>query len=70
MVLMFMDNSTVEAEVLKVNASSLGLFNQLVTTKGLEIKHRCLLHVIHCAGTKMISQGKDGVSRGELKKGC
>jgi hypothetical protein len=28
-----------------------------------------VLHVIHCAGTRMIAQGMDGLSWGDLLKG-
>jgi hypothetical protein len=35
----------------------------------LEVEQQCLLHVIHVAGTRMIGQGLDGLSRGNLTEG-
>ena len=37
--------------------------------KGHEIKYQFILYVFHCSGTRMISQGTDGVSRGVLNEG-
>ena len=30
------------------------------------MKYSCKLHLIHVAGTRMIAQGTDGISRGDM----
>eukprot|EP00957_Ditylum_brightwellii_P033488 2537727-Ditylum_brightwellii.AAC.1 len=34
----------------------------------LEVKHTCIVHLIYCAGTHMIAQGTDVVSRGNTNE--
>jgi hypothetical protein len=41
------------------------LFDLVVTLYKLQIKYDVVLHVIWIAGTHMIQQGTDGLSRGE-----
>ena len=68
-VFVFTDNSTAEAAFFKGTSSSLLLFNLVVRLRKLEVDQRCMLHVIHVAGTRMIGQGSDGLSRGNLTEG-
>lgn len=69
-VFMFTDNTTVEACAEKGSSSSkklLGLIVRLqaLSTQVLGVK----IHIFHVAGTRMIAQGTDGVSRGYLAQG-
>jgi hypothetical protein len=45
------------------------LFNLVVWLRQLEMRTGCKIHVIHIAGTRMISQGTDGLSRGDQNAG-
>jgi hypothetical protein len=65
----FTDNSTAEAAFDKGTSSSMKLFNLVVRLKSLEMDHSCLIHFVHIAGTRMISQGTDGISRGDFNAG-
>ena len=69
MVFMVTDNSTVEGAFYKGNTPSRALFEEIMKLKGCEIKYQFILYVMHCSGTRMISQGTDGVSRGVLNEG-
>jgi hypothetical protein len=66
---MFMDNSTVEAAFFRGTSSRERLFNLVLRLRKLEVEQQCLLNLIHVAGTRMIEQGSDGLSRGNLTKG-
>ena len=66
---LFTDNSTVEAALYKGNSSSPKLFELVVRLRKLELAHGARIRVAHVAGTRMIAQGTDGVSRGQLKEG-
>jgi hypothetical protein len=68
-VFVFMDNSTVEAAFFKGTSSSPMLFDLVWRLRKLEVAQQCLLHVVHVAGTCMIGQGSDGLSRGNLTEG-
>jgi hypothetical protein len=68
-VFMFTDNSTVEAAFFRGTSSSERLFLLVLRLRKLEVNHQCLIHVIHVAGTRMIGQGSDGLSRGNLTEG-
>ena len=65
-VFLFTDNSTVESAMVKGNTPIEALFELVETLKGAEMKYSFMLHVIHVSGSRMIYQGTDGVSRGEL----
>ena len=65
----FTDNSTAEAAFYKGTSSSIKLFDLVVRLKSLEMDHSCLIHFVHIAGTRMISQGTDGISRGDFNAG-
>ena len=68
-VFLFTNNSTVEACLYKGTPLSSKLFDLVVRTKLLETKYQCRLFVSHIAGTRMMSQGTDGISRGNMSEG-
>ena len=35
----------------------------------MEVIYRCNVHFVHLTGTRMIRQGKDGMSRGDIFEG-
>lgn len=63
------DNSTAEAAFHKGSSSSRKLFDLVLRLKQLALHHGVILHFIHVAGTRMIQQGTDGLSRGDLDEG-
>jgi hypothetical protein len=68
-VFMFTDNSTAESAFFRGTSSSELLFNLVLRLRKLELDHQCLIHIVHVAGTRMIGQGSDGLSRGNLTEG-
>ena len=68
-VFMFTDNSTTEAAWFNGTSKSKLLFNIVVDLKLLELTQGVKFHLIHVAGTRMIAQGTDGISRGMLMEG-
>jgi hypothetical protein len=66
---LFTDNSTAEAAFYKGSSSSEWLFDLVVRLSVLEMTCNCKIHIIHVAGTRMIAQGADGLSRGALTEG-
>jgi hypothetical protein len=69
LVYFFTDNSTVEIALYKGNSSSPKLFDLVVRLKKLETHHKARFLVIHVSGKRMISQGSDAISRGQLGEG-
>ena len=69
LVLLFTDNSTVEAALYKGNSSSPKLFGLVLRIKKLELHSGARFLVSHCAGTRMMEEGADGTSRGHLREG-
>ena len=65
---LFTDSSTVEGAVDKGNSTSKELFKLVCKLRKLQMKHSFALYVIHVAGTRMIEQGTDGLSRGVLNR--
>ncbi len=65
----FTDNSTVESCLYKGNSSSLELFRLMVRMRKLEMTHNAKIVVSQVSGKRMIKEGTDGVSRGQLRKG-
>eukprot|EP00978_Attheya_sp_CCMP212_P024148 scaffold75459_cov47-Attheya_sp.AAC.5 len=63
------DNSTAEAAIYSGTSSSVQLYEQVLRLRKLECDYEFVLHVSHVAGTRMIAQGTDGLSRGNLEKG-
>ncbi len=68
-VFMFTDNSTVEACVSRGSSSSPKLLELVVRLQALSLRMGIKINVFHIAGTRMIAQGTDGVSRGFLGQG-
>ena len=68
-IFLFTDNSTAEAAFYKGASSSKRLFDLILRLKKLELAVGCLFHVIHVSGNRMIRQGTDGTSRGDLGEG-
>ncbi len=68
-IFMFTDNSTAEAAYYKGNTPSRRLFHLVLCLRQLEMAQGLLLQVIHVAGTRMIAQGTDGLSQGDMCEG-
>ena len=67
---LFTDSSTVEGAVDKGNSTSKELFKLVCKLRKLQMKHGFMMCVTHVAGTRMIAQGTDGLSRGVLNQGA
>lgn len=68
-ILLFTDNTTCEEVFYKGNASSKLLFELVLRLRILALHQKMKVHVIHVSGTRMIAQGTDGLSRGEMLEG-
>ena len=68
-VFMFTDNSTVEACAAKGSSTSQKLLDLVIRLQALSTRLGVRIHIFHVAGTRMIAQGTDGVSRGFLGQG-
>jgi len=68
-VFVFTDNSVAEAAYHNGTSSNEVLFELVLQLRKLELHAGAKIHVIHCAGTKMIAQGTDGLSWGDLTEG-
>ena len=66
---LFTDNSTTESAFCNGTSSSQTLFELVLRIKVVQLKYGTKIHVIHVSGTRMISQGTDGLSRGNLFEG-
>jgi hypothetical protein len=66
---LFTNNSTVESCLYKGNSSSVKLFRLMVQMRKLEMTHNAKIVVSQVSGKRMIKEGTDGVSRGQLRKG-
>ena len=66
---LFTDNSTAESAFYTGGSSSETLFNLILELRKLEMKEQCKIILCHCSGTRMIEQGSDGLSRGNLSEG-
>jgi len=65
----FTDNTTAEGCFYKGNSPSRTLFQLILRLRLLEMTGQLRLHVIHVAGSRMIAQGTDGLSRGAYAEG-
>mmetsp|Transcript_786 Transcript_786/g.1194 ORF Transcript_786/g.1194 Transcript_786/m.1194 type:complete len:304 (+) Transcript_786:5696-6607(+) len=65
----FADNSTSERAFFKGTSKSKLLHELVIRLRDLEMKQGCLIRLCHVAGTRMIQQGSDGLSRGNLTEG-
>ena len=68
-VLLATDNEVAERALYKGNSTDLKLFYLVVRLKKLELIFGCSLLITHAAGTRMIAQGTNGISRGSLNAG-
>ncbi len=68
-VFMFTDNSTAEGAYYHGNTPSKTLFELVLHLRQLDLHGGVKLHVIHVAGTRMISQRTDALSRGMCTEG-
>jgi hypothetical protein len=66
---LFTDNSTAESCFFKGGSSSKLLHDLILRLRKAEMNYGFMLHVVHVAGTRMIAQGTDGLSRGILLEG-
>jgi hypothetical protein len=66
---LFTDNSKAEAVYYKGNSLSRKLFKLMLRLRKLEMDTSLISHVVHVAGTRMIAEGGDGGSRGDLTQG-
>ena len=68
-IFIFTDNSTAEAAFFKGSSKSRLLFELILELRELEMKSKAKIHFVHVAGTRMIAQGSDGLSRGNVSEG-
>jgi hypothetical protein len=66
---LFTENSTAEAVYYNGTSSSKILFDLALRLRKLEMAGDFHFHLVHVAGTRMIAQGTDGLSRGCLSEG-
>jgi hypothetical protein len=66
---MFTDNFVTERAYFSGTSKSKTLFELILKLQQLEMKGELFIHLIWVAGTRMIEQGTDGVSRGDLVNG-
>ncbi len=63
------DNSVTEACAKNGTSTSKALFDMVLELKLLETQLGVKVHIIHISGKRMIQQGTDGLSRGDLTEG-
>ena len=68
-IFLFTDNSTAESAFHNGTSSSKTLFELVIRIRKLQLVQSVKIHLIHVAGTRMIDQGTDGISRGNLLEG-
>jgi hypothetical protein len=68
-IFMFTDNSTAESAFHNGTSSSPILFELIVRLRQLQLMKGAKIHLIHVSGKRMISQGTDGISRGNFLEG-
>ena len=66
---LFTDNTVAEAAFYRGTSSNRKLFDLILRLRKLEMSAKFRLHVLHVPGTRMIAQGADGLSRGNLTEG-
>jgi hypothetical protein len=65
----FTVNSVAESSFFKGTSSSKKLFDLMLKLRELQMHKGLMLHMIHVAGKRMIFQGTDGLSRGDMSIG-
>ena len=68
-IFVFTDNSVSESIAAKGSSVSKPLYELVVRLFKLEMSFRCKVLFIHVAGSRMIHQGTDGLSRGDMWEG-
>ena len=68
-IFLFTDNAVSESVAAKGSSASPKLYDLVVRLYRLEMKYLCKVDLIHVAGTRMIQQGTDGLSRGDMYEG-
>ena len=63
---MFTDNSTCKGAFYKGTSTSQLLFDLVLRLRVLALHSGFKLHLVHVSGTRMMAQGSDGLSRGDL----
>jgi hypothetical protein len=66
---LFTDNKVAEAVYAKGNSDNKLLFELMLELRLLSLQIGFILHIVHISGTRMIAEGTDGLSRGELQLG-
>jgi hypothetical protein len=66
---LFTDNSVAEGAFFRGTSSNPKLFSLVLRLCMLEMHHSLRLHVVHISGKRMIAQGTDGLSIGDLDAG-
>ena len=66
---LFTDNATTESAFHNGTSSSKTLFDLILRVRLVQLNHSTRIHFIHIAGTRMIKQGTDGLSRGNMSEG-
>lgn len=66
---LFTDNSTSEYAFYKGSSTSKKLFDLVLRLRRLEMSKGCSFHIFHVSGKRMIAQGTDGLSRGDMTEG-
>ena len=68
-IFLFTDNSVAESAFYKGTSESKILFDLVLRLRLLEHEHAMKIWIIHVAGTRMIEQGTDAISRGDVDQG-
>ena len=68
-IFLFTDNFVSERAYFRGTASTKSLFDLVLRLRVLQMRGDIFLHLIWCAGTRMIRCGVDGLSRGNLDNG-
>lgn len=68
-VFVFTDNSVSESIADRGTSSDPLLFDLVVRLLALEMLYGCKIDIIHVSGDRMIAQGSDGLSRGDMYEG-
>ena len=68
-IFLFTDNTTAEGAFYKGTSSNKRLFELVRRLRKIEMHEGCKLQVVHVAGSRMILQGTDGLSRGDTGEG-
>ena len=68
-IFLFTDNMVSESIAAKGSSKQSTLYDLIVRLYKLEMTYCCKITFVHVAGTRMIRQGTDGLSRGDLVEG-